>query len=92
MFVSNGPHYWKKVQVKKGLLRSGHDMIIAYPKNSVKAVRTDMFFRDVGDHRKHNMFRQLDTIECAKMLNDDYTPDQMTALLCDTLWPKFVCD
>ena len=52
VFITNVPHYWKKVQVTKGLLRSDHDIIITSPKDHVKAERTDSLFRDVRDHRK----------------------------------------
>ena len=61
VFITNVPHYWKKVQVTKGLLRSDHDIIITSPKDHVKPERTDSFFRDVRDHRKKKMFRDLDT-------------------------------
>lgn len=50
IFITNAPHYWKKVQVRKFLLRFDHDMIIAYPKDFIKAVR-----RDVRDHRKYDI-------------------------------------
>ena len=32
VFITNVPHYWKKVQVTKGLLRSDHDIIITSQK------------------------------------------------------------
>ena len=54
MASTNVPHYWKKVQVTKGLLRSDHDIIITSPKDHVKAERTDSFFRDVRDHRNRH--------------------------------------
>ena len=59
VFITNVPHYWIKLQVTKGLLRSEHDIIITSPKDYVKAERTDSFFRDVRDHRKEKMFRDL---------------------------------
>ena len=37
VFITNVPHYWKKVQVTKGLLTSDHDIIITTPKDQVRA-------------------------------------------------------
>ena len=42
-FITNVPNYWKKVIVAKSLVRSDHKMIIAYPRETVKAKRTDFY-------------------------------------------------
>ena len=89
VFVTNVSHYWKKVQVRKSLLRSDHNIIITFPKDAIKAERTNLFFRDVRDHRKQNMFRDLDSVDWAKTLNDDLSSDVMATQLYEILWPKF---
>ena len=55
IFIKNIPHIWKKTRVAKSLVRSDHKMIIAYPRETVKAKRTGFCFRDVRQHRKLNM-------------------------------------
>ena len=52
VFITNVPHYWKKVQVRKDLLRSDHNIIITFPKYAIKEERTNLFFKDVRDPRK----------------------------------------
>ena len=47
VFITNVPNYWKSVKVVKSLVRSDHDMVITYPRNTVKAIRTNSYFRDV---------------------------------------------
>ena len=43
VFITNIPHFWKKIKVAKSLVRSDHKMIIAYLRETVKAKRTDFF-------------------------------------------------
>ena len=59
VFITNIPHYWKKVQVTSGLLRSDHDIIITTLKDQGSSERIDSFFRDVRNHRKKKMFREF---------------------------------
>ncbi len=56
VFITNVPNFWKSVKVVKSLVRSDHDMVITYPRNIVKAIRTNSYFRDV---------RQTSSIEYA---------------------------
>ena len=37
VFITNIPHFWKKIKVAKSLVRSDHKMIIAYLRETVKA-------------------------------------------------------
>ena len=62
-----------------GLLRSDHDIIITSPKDHVKAERTDSFFRDVHDHRKEKMFRDLDTVDWTKITNENLSSGEMAS-------------
>ena len=89
VFITNVPHYWKKVQVTKGLLISDHDIIITFPKDHVKAERSYSFFRDVRDHRKEKMFRDLDTVDWTKITNESLSSDEMISQFYETIWPKF---
>jgi hypothetical protein len=66
VFITNVPHYWKKVQVRKGLLRSDHNIIITFQKDAIKAERTNLFFRDVRDHRKQRMFNDLGPVHMGR--------------------------
>ena len=89
VFITNVPHYWKKVKVINSLLRSDHKAIIAYTKDSIKAYRTDSFFRDTREHRKLNMFKELETIDWQKKIEYGLTPDEMIKTLYESLWPRF---
>ena len=76
VFITNVPHYWKKVQVRKGLLRSDHNIIITSQKYAIKAERTNLFFRDVRDHRKQKMFNDLDSVDWTKIINEELSSDE----------------
>jgi hypothetical protein len=82
-------HYWKKVQVRKGLLRSDHNIIITFPKDAIKAKRTNLFFRDVRHHRKQRMFSDLDSVDWIKIINNELSSDVMATRFYETLWSKF---
>ena len=89
VFITNVPYYWKKVQVRKGLLRSDHNIIITFPKDIIKAERTNSFFRDVRDHRKQRMFTDLDSVDWNKIMNEESSSNEMVTQFYDILWPKF---
>ena len=89
VFVTNAPHYWKEIKVKKSLVRTDHNMIIAYSRNIIKAKRTNSFFRDVREHRKLNMLRELENVDWSKITKYDQTPDEMIKQLYESLWPRF---
>ena len=67
VFVTNAPHYWKEVKVKKSLVRTDHVMIIGYPKNIINAKRTNSFFRAVREHKKLNMLKELENVDWPKV-------------------------
>ena len=64
-------------------------MIILTPKDTVKAKRSDSFFRDAREHRKRNMFRDLQAVDWTNIMHDDLSVDEMTDKLYETIWPKF---
>ena len=63
VFITNVPNYWKKIKVVKSLVRSDHDMVITYPDDTVKAKRTNSYFRDVRDHHKLTILRELESLD-----------------------------
>ena len=81
VFITNVPHYWKKVKVTNSLVRSDHKAIIAYTRDSIKACRTDSFFRDTREHRTLSMFKELETVDWQKIKEYGQTPDQITKTL-----------
>ena len=89
VFITNVPHYWKNVKVINSLLRSDHKAIIAYTRDSIKACRTDSFFRDTREHRKLNMFKELESIDWQKTIEYGLTPDAMTKTFNESIWPRF---
>jgi hypothetical protein len=89
MFITNVPHYWKKVQVRKGILRSDHNIIITSQKDAIKTERTNLIFRDVRDHRKQRIFNDLYSVDCTKIINEELSSDEMASQFYETLWPKF---
>ena len=89
VFITNVPHYWKKVKVTNRLVRSDHKAIIAYTRDSIKARRTDPFFRDTREHRKLSMFKELETVDWQKIMEYGQTPDEMIKTLYECIWPRF---
>jgi hypothetical protein len=89
VFITKVPHYWKKVQVRKGLLRSDHKIIITSQKDAIKAERTNLFFGDVRDYRKQKMFNDLDSVDWTKIINEELSSDEMATQFYETLWLKF---
>ena len=89
VFVTNAPHYWREIKVKKSLVRTDHNMIIAYSRNIIKAKRINSFFRDVREHRKLNMLRELENVDWSKITEYDQAPDEMIKQLYESLWPRF---
>ena len=89
VFITNVPHYWKKVKVTNSLIRSDHKATIAYTRDSIKARRTDSFFRDTIEHRKLNMFKELETVDWQKIMEYGQTPDEMINTLYECIWPRF---
>ena len=80
VFITNVPNYWKKVKVPKSLVRSDHKLIIAYPRETVKAKRTDFYFRpfrDVRQHRKLNMWKELKDIDWHEINKEEQSLDEM---------------
>ena len=89
VFITNVSNYWKKLKVAKSLVRSDHKMIIAYPRETVKAKRTDFYFRDVRQHRKLNMWKELKGIDWNEIDKEEQSLDEMVEKFYTTIWPKF---
>ena len=89
VFITNIPHYWKKVNAAKSLVRSDYSMVIAYPRDIIKAKRSNSYFRDVRQHRKLNMLTELESINWNKITVEGQSFDQMVEKLYLSIWPKF---
>ena len=89
VFITNVPNYWKKVKVAKILVRSDHKMIIAYPRETVNAKRTDFYFRDVRQQRKLNMWKELKDIDWNKIDKEEQSLNEVVEKFYITVWPKF---
>ena len=55
VFITNKPHLWSKTKVIKSAVRTDHQMVLAYPKDHVRADRYTKTFRDVREHYKDNL-------------------------------------
>ena len=55
VFITNVPHFWRKVSVAQGLVRSDHSVALVYPRIPLKAERKTVMLRDVRDHHKLKM-------------------------------------
>ena len=55
VFITHVPHFWRKVSVAQGLVRSDHSVALVYPRIPLKAERKTVMFRDVRDHHKLKM-------------------------------------
>ena len=89
VFITNAPNYWKNVKVVKSLVRSDHDMVITYPRDIEKTKRTNSYFRDVRDHRKLNMFRELESVDWDMITSNCDNLDEMIIKFYEIVWPKF---
>ena len=63
-------------------------MIIAYPRNIIKAKRTNSFFRDVREHRKSNMLRELENMDWPKITKHEKDPDEQIRQFYENIWPR----
>ena len=77
------------IKVAKSLVRSDHKMIIAYLRQTVKAKRTDFYFRDVRQQRKLNMWKELKDVDWNEIHNEEQSLDEMVEKFYATIWPKF---
>ena len=59
VLITNVPHFWRKVSVTQGLVRSDHSVVLVYPRIPLKAERKTVMFRDVRDHHKLDMDKLL---------------------------------
>ena len=73
----------------KSLVRFDHDMVITFPCDIVKAKRTNSYFRDVRDHRKLNMFRELESVDWDMITSNCDNLDEMIIKFYEIVWPKF---
>ena len=71
------------------MVRSDHKIIIAYPRETVKAKRTDFYFRDVRQHRKLNMWKELKDINWNETDKEEQSLDEMVEKFYITIRPKF---
>ena len=39
VFLTNAPHFWKKTNVEKSLVRSDHNMVLVYPRDNLLSRR-----------------------------------------------------
>ena len=60
-----------------------------YPRDIVKAKRTNSYFRDVRDHRKLNMFRELESVDWDMITSNCDNLDEMIIKFYEIVWPKF---
>jgi hypothetical protein len=64
-------------------------MIIAYPREVIKAKRTYSYFRDVRHHRKLDMWRELEDVDWNDICKEEQSVDEMVEKLYNSIWPKF---
>ena len=63
VFITNKPHLWSKTELIKSAVRTDHHMVLAYPKDRVRADRYTKTSRDVRKHNKIKMSKLLDEQE-----------------------------
>ena len=88
VFITNVPNYWKGTKVVKSLVRSDHDMVITYLRDTVKAKRTNSYFRDVRDHCKLAMLRELESQDWNMTTSNIKNLDEMTLKFYETVQPN----
>ena len=64
-------------------------MIIVYPRETVKAKRTNFYFRDARQHRKLNMWTELNDVDWNEIENEKQPLNEMVEKFYTTIWPKF---
>lgn len=68
VFITNKPYLWSKTKVIKSAVRTDHQMVLACPKDHVKAYRYTKAFRDVREHYKIKMFKLLEEYKWSSVL------------------------
>ena len=69
VFITNKPYLWSKTKVIKSAVRTDHQMVLACPKDHVKADRYTKAFRDVREHYKIKMFKLLEEYKWSSVLS-----------------------
>ena len=77
VFITNVPHLWDKVTVRKCLVRSDHSMVIACPRVPVQSVRKTISFRDAREQNKIKMSRGLQEIDWSDVFSSDKVDDKV---------------
>ena len=89
VFLTNVPHFWKKIKVEKSLVRSDHNMVLVYPREVVKADRREIFFRDVRCHNQIKMMRELEHVDWDVITSREKTSDEMVNTFYEIIYPLF---
>ena len=77
VFLTNAPHFWKKTNVEKSLVRSDHNMVLVYPRDIVKASRRTTYFRDVRCQNQIKMMRELEHVNWNVITSNEKISDEM---------------
>lgn len=64
-------------------------MVITYPRDIVKAKRTNSYFRDVRDHRKLNMLRELESVDWDMISSNCDNLDEMIIKFYEIVMAEF---
>ena len=69
VFITNKLYLWSKTKVIKSAVRTDHQMVLACPKDHVKADCYTKAFRDVREHYKIKMFKLLEEYKWSSVLS-----------------------
>ena len=89
VFLTNVPHFWKKTNVEKSLVRSDHNMVLVYPSDIVKADRRTTYFRDVRCQNQIKMMRELEHVNWNVITSNEKTSDEMLSEFYEVIYPLF---
>lgn len=77
VFITNKPCLWSKTKVIKSAVITDHQMVLACPKDHVKADLYTKAFRDVRDHYKIKMFKLLGEYKWSSVLSTHYIQEKV---------------
>ena len=89
VFLTNVPHFWKKTNVEKTLVRSDRNMVLVYPRDIVKADRRTTYFRDVRCQNQIKMMRELEHVKWNVITSNEKTSNEMLSKFYEVIYPLF---
>ena len=88
VFLTNRPLLWDTPTVFPSLVRSDHQAVLVPSRMTIKPVRRTVYFRDVREHHKIKMDKELQHMDWRNTLSSD-DPSEYVITMNNKLWSTF---